>query len=133
MNLIKHQNQFTFRNISNLMHYCCSLNYVNNLLFDHFEAEILKKLKRIEEAIDKQEEQEALKMIAEEEAKLQIKTPKKEEETEDESLSDDEKINKPENPQNPQNQQTENKESTNADPFEGIIIFFRIDFIFLQG
>ncbi len=49
-------NKHSMRNISNLLIYCSDLNYVNHLLFESIEKEIIRRVKQgiIEE--DKEQE-----------------------------------------------------------------------------
>jgi hypothetical protein len=46
---IQNIGKMTFRNISNLAHYCSVLDYKNHLLFNHIEAESVRRLKNSKE------------------------------------------------------------------------------------
>lgn len=45
MKLIKNIQQFSLKEIAAIVTYCSNLNYVNNLLFEYVEREVLRKLK----------------------------------------------------------------------------------------
>lgn len=44
--IIRNIQKMSFRSLANIANYCANLNYVNNMLMDQIEREIVKKLKK---------------------------------------------------------------------------------------